>query len=425
MTQFKYSNFDQQFTADENTDLPSVFLIYGEDYLVKQVLKSLCDRLLGEDAKQFSIDRLDGGTTSMGDIIEQVSTLSFLVPKKIIIVDHAPLFQGGQKSSDISYTSSELTHLADVISKGIADSHYLIFTTANTDKRKKIFKAFTKNGCTIDCSVPQGSRKADLDEQQKVLLNVTGQILNKTGKSIDRQTFVQLADLTGFNIDILVQNIHKLIAYTGKRKKIESTDLTAVIQRDKKDPIFNLTNALMNKDVKQSVFFLTSLLHEGYHPLQILKSIENQIRKLLLVKICASVLSRDRKIAFKAMSYNSFRQKVMPEVAQYDLKTKAVVEEENQARNDQEKSGKKQNLTDLLLAPNPKNAYPVFQLFQKSDNFSMHELQDLLIYLSDLDFRLKSSSFDVNTMIEQLLINICTQGGFVYAAKNKNRRHRF
>ncbi len=425
MTQFKYSNFDQQFTADATADLPSVFLIYGEDYLVKQALKSLCDKLLGENEKLFSIDRLDGGTTSMGDIIEQVSTLSFLVPKKIIIVGHAPLFQGGQKSSDISYTGAEVTHLADVISKGIADSHFLIFTTASADKRKKIFKTFTKNGCTIDCSVPQGSRKADLDEQHKVLHNVAGQMLNKAGKSIDRQTFVKLADLTGFNIDILVQNIHKLIAYTGKRKKIEPSDLAAVIQRDKKDPIFNFTNALINKDVKQSVFFLTSLLHEGYHPLQILKSIENQIRKLLLVKICAHHLSKGRKIAFKAMNYNSFRQNIMPKVAQYDLKTKAEVEKENRARCGQEDKGKKQSMTDLLLAPNPKNAYPVFQLFQKSDNFSLPELQDLLIYLSDLDFRLKSSSFDVNTMIEQLLINICTQGGFVYAAKNKNRRHRF
>lgn len=421
----KYTQFDQHFTPEVLSDPPHVYLIYGESYLVRQIQKKLCKKILGDAGDSFSIENLDGGTAPMGDIIEHISTLSFLVPQKMVIVNRAPLFQTGTKSGDVSYSSQEITHLADLISNGIADTHYLVLTTNSIDRRKKIYKTFSEYGCTIDCSVAQGSRKADLDEQQKVLLDVVTRMLGKANKTISRPTFGKLSELTGFNIDLLVRNIEKLIAYTGHRPTIEIEDLKAVVKRDKKDPIFNFTNAFMDKNIRLSIFYLTSLLNEGYHPLQILKSIENQTRKLLLVKAFIHTAYSEGQVRFKSMNYKAFQQTIMPKVIAYDTETKAAVENDDTGRNSQTKSGKKQSPADLLLAPNPKNAYPVFQIFQKSDKFSIRELQSLLIYLSDLDFRLKSSSFDINTIIEQMLMKICSNGGFAYAAENKNRRHRF
>ncbi len=59
--------------------------------------------------------------------------------------------------------------------------------------------------------------------------------------------FSELTDRTGFNPSLVAQNIDKLLAYTGSRTAITRADVTAIIQRDKKDPIFSLTNALMEK----------------------------------------------------------------------------------------------------------------------------------------------------------------------------------
>jgi len=74
-------------------------------------------------------------------------------------------------------------------------------------------------------------------------------------------------------------------------------------------------------------------------------------------------------------------------------------------------SKKKTEQNKLLLAPNPKSTYPVFIIFQKSENFSLHELNKALIFLSNVDYRLKSSSFDAKTALENFIINICSQGG--------------
>ncbi len=427
----KHNQLDEFLTSVQEKDIPALTLIYGEFFLIKQAFKTLSSFLLGNENPEFALETLEGGIVSMGDIIEQVSTFSFLVPKKIVAVKNAPLFQTKQGSSNISFSSSDLDRLNEFIGKGVPKNHYLILTTGLVDKRKKIYKAIADKGLIIDCSVAQGAKKADLDEQRAILQNVAGQILSKSEKTIDNQAFHALVDLTGFNLDLLSQNLEKLIAYSGKAKMISMADVKAVVKRDKKDPIFNLTNAFMAKDVKNALFYLDSLFNEGFHPLQILKSFENLIRKLILVKCFTQKfyennnLKVTRKMSLKNMNFNLFKQRVLPKVIHHDEKIKTMIEEQDKYFSKNDSNGKTKKPNDLFLAPNPQNAYPIFQTFQKSENFSLNELNQALIFFADLDYRLKSSSFDAKIAIENFIINTCSKGGFVYAQENKNRRHHF
>ena len=139
----KYNQLDSFFKSVQADDIPGVILIFGDPYLLKHAFKTLSSFLLGKDEKnkQFALDILEGGSVSMGDIIEQASTFSFLVPKKIVAVKNAPLFQIKQGSQDISFSPSDLDHLIDFIEKGIPSNHSLIFTTNLIDKRKPAPKA--------------------------------------------------------------------------------------------------------------------------------------------------------------------------------------------------------------------------------------------------------------------------------------------
>ena len=88
--------------------VPGLVLIYGEPYLTKQAFKTLSSFLLGSDKNRFSIETLEGGSISMGEIIEQAATFSFLVSRKIVAVKNIALFQAGQGKQDICYTPSDL-----------------------------------------------------------------------------------------------------------------------------------------------------------------------------------------------------------------------------------------------------------------------------------------------------------------------------
>ncbi len=420
----KHHGLDAFLKGVQDKDIPNLILVFGEPYLIKKAIKSISMLLLGDDQVEYAQEILEGGFVSMGDIIEHVSTFSFLVPKKMVLIKNIPLFQFHQKTQEINFTSAELDLFVDYIGKGIPRNHYLVLTASTIDKRKKVYKAIQENGLIIDCSVAKGARKVDLDEQRAVLQSVAEQFISRAGKTLDNQAFHALVDLTGFNLDQFSQNLEKLITYAGKNQHITLADIKAVIKRERKDPVFNLTNALMDKDKKNAVFYLSSLLSEGYHPLQILKSFENQFRKLILVKCFAVKWYQENKLEFKKMNFNLFRQTVLPLIIRHDKDIRLEIDTHEKYLTEEGQILKKNKSTDLFLAPNPKNAYPVYQVFQKSDCFTLNELNQIILFLSDIDYKMKSSSFDEKTTLEGFIIAMCSKGGFAYdEKKHKNRRY--
>lgn len=414
MAVIKHHMITSHFNALKNSEYPNVYLIYGESYLIKQVFEKLCSLLLADKRSDFNVDLLEGGSISMGDIIEHVTTLSFLAPQKIIAVKNAPFFTAQTKNVEIFFSPADLDHLSERIkNKGIPSNHFAIFMSENCDKRKKIYKIIHKYGLIIDAAVSSGVRKTDRKEQRAVLHRVATQILSKLQKQIDPRAFHALIDRTGFNLDLLSQNLEKLAAYTGNKNRICVTDVMTIVKRDRKDPIFNLTNAVLDKHVKHALVYLNSLLTAGYHPLQILKSFENQFRKMILVKACTEYMRQEKKISgLKTMNFNAFRQSVLPYIIAYDQNTKQQWTSHSEQLSLDDSNTKA--VADLLLAPNPKNAYPVFQAFLKSENFSFIELIHVIVFLSDLDFKMKSASLNGIAQIEHFIIKLCSKEEFFY-----------
>ncbi len=427
----KYNSLDDYLGTMSPDAGANVFLICGEAFLVKEAFNILSAALLRDVNREFGLDLLEGSTTSMGDIVERTTTFSFLQSRKVIAVKNAPLFSAGGASSEISYSKTDMDLLAGLIEKGIPEKHSLVMTCSSLDKRKKVFKSIQTHGIVIDCTVSQGVRKADLDEQRGVLQEIAKNLLAKSKKRMDAAAFNFLVDQTGFNPELFARNIEKLTAYAGANLVIGINDIKAVVIRDKKDPIFSLTNALLEKDAAKTLIVVSSLFKAGFHPLQILKSLENQVRKLLMIKSFILSFSNIKDPHhFKRMNFNGFKQQMMPMILSYDEKIKKAIEERDSflssAASDGKAAGKEKKKVipaDLLLAPNPKSPYPVFLIFQKSENFSLNELKDAMIGLGDLDYQLKSSPIEANIGIENFIITICSKGGSSHAAENQNSRH--
>ena len=69
--------------------------------------------------------------------------------------------------------------------------------------------------------------------------------------------------------------------------------------------------------------------------------------------------------------------------------------------------------TDLIIAKNPKSAFPIFQLFRKAELFTLSELISIFMNLSDLDKSLKSTATDPRHLLERLIFSICRTGGAI------------
>ena len=389
-------------------------LVCGEPFLVRKALDALVPVLLKGESKQFGLDVLDGKTTPVGEIAEQAGTFSFLGTRKVIAVKDAPLFLTKAPAGEINYTDKDIEVLSRLVEDGIPDNHVLVFTTGAPDRRKKIYKHILKYGLVVDCSVATGARKADIEEQQAVLRDISRQMLLKTGKQMAPDAFMALVEQTGFNPEIFANAIEKLLAYIGGRERISVADIGAVVHKDKKDPIFALTNAVMERDVAKALGLLSSLLSDGFHPLQILKTLENQVRKLLAVKSFMTALNTGRAGGgppLRSMQFNAFKQMLLPAIVDWDANAQKADEETmaffRPANDKSNKKSPKPPANDLLLAPNPKNAYPIFQNFLKSENFALEELTRAMSDLCDLDYRIKSSGADAATGLENFIMTLC------------------
>ena len=295
--------------------------------------------------------------------------------------------------------------LEDAIKKGFPAKHIFIMTTDLVDKRRGLFKAFRDYGLVVNCAVPKGESKADRTVKQGLLRETAAARLSSSRKRIAPQAFERLCELTGFDLRTLTNNIDKLIHYVGSRSDISVADVDKVLMRTRKDPVYELTGALSDRNIDMAVFYLDSLLGDtDFFPLQILAAVINHMRKLLMAKDYAA--SRFGKAWRGNMAYPQFRDGVLSSVTAYDdwlLSTEQAWSSE-----DAEEKALPSPADDLLLAKNPRNAYPIYQTIRKSDNFSPGELSGIFQFLMAADLKMKTGSLDPRLILEEVVIHICT-----------------
>jgi DNA polymerase-3 subunit delta len=302
--------------------------------------------------------------------------------------------------------------LDKAIKRGFPKGNHLFITTDFVDRRKSLYKTILEKGLVVDCAVPKGDRREDRIAQEAVLNEKIGTILSESGKTIEKDAFSAMMDMTGFDLRTVSHNVEKLINFVGERQTITVDDVAAVLERTRKDPIYEMTNSLAERNALQALHFMHSLLSENMHPLQILAALSNQVRKLLMAR--GFLESGQVRNWSPHMNYTHFRRTVMPEAQAYDQQIleqlrewdkQLVTEEANGAKTPRKKKGK--SATDLLIARNPNNAYPVYQTLIKAEGYSTQELLAAMEALAKADIQLKTTAQRPKLILESVVFSIC------------------
>ncbi len=305
--------------------------------------------------------------------------------------------------------------LEAAIANGFPAGHHLIITTPLVDKRRRVFQVIKDAGVVIDCTVPGGDRKADRAEQTLVMDRTVDEILKTCRKKMGREARQALYALTGFDLRTVTTSVEKLANFTGDRPEIDSADVRRCLERTRRDPLYEFTNAVTDRHLDKSLFFLQSLMDSGDfdHPLPLLAAITNQVRKLIVAKDFTR--SRFGRAWHPGCSYPAFQQQVVPAIKAYDDQMgERLVAWQNTLAPSGGNQGKKKKrasktrmASDLTLLGRARSPYPVFRTLVKADRFTRRELEAALGAVSRADRQLKRGGPGGKLVLERVIIGIC------------------
>lgn len=303
--------------------------------------------------------------------------------------------------------------LLHALEKGFPTGNHLILVATSLDKRAKLYKTIASQGLLINCEVPRGERKVDREAQAAVIQDCINGVLKTSDKKMDAAARKALLELTGFDPRLVVNNLEKLIDYVGARPVIAAADVTGLLQRTRKDPIFELTGAIGRRSLDQALFYTRSLLADNLQPLQLLGAIINQTRRLLLAhEFLASAHAKGWR---PNCAYSQFQVSVFPQVEHFDAEVTAWMDAPSVAPEQappppKAKRGRagsparpkaEGTKTDLIMGKNP---YPLYLLLQNAARYTPGHLLQTMARLQQADLDLKTSSREPEMVLEEVLL---------------------
>ncbi|MBW1989562.1 MAG: hypothetical protein JRI97_08455 [Deltaproteobacteria bacterium] len=299
--------------------------------------------------------------------------------------------------------SDEAETLAAGLAAGVPKANVLLITSSSVDKRKKLYKYLKESGLVVDCSVPSGRRKADKDAAESQRKAVAAQVLSPLGKTLEPAALAELEKRLNPDLRTLAAALEKLAAFVGGRKRITADDVSQVVSANRTDPIFVFTNALLDRDADESLKQLSMLLSSGFHPLQVLAAITNQLRRLVLAR---EFLDSDAGRAWMpGMRYPQYTQSIHPLVEGFDQELAAL------ARDWKDRAGQgdkgKKGAVDLAISRS-KSPFPAYLLLDRARRFTTAEAVSFLVQAGVCDKKMKTSGIDPRLAVESLVLAVCS-----------------
>ncbi len=258
-----------------------IFFLYGEDsYRSAQKSKELKEKFIKEvDKSGLNLTSLDGENLDMEKLNQTVSTAPFLADRRMIIIKNLI-----SKNKDKSIQKEVVGLLKNLEKRKDKKDNIIIFWESGVGSKKKFGKP-----SLAGVLVKYLFSLKDVHKQEFELLNIynlekwiQSEVVKRGGKT-EREAVKYLAILVGNNLWQISSEINKLLAYK-KNEEILTDDVGLLVKGKFDDNIFNLIDALSNKNDKLTVKLLADQLDSGVSESYILSMLIRQFRILLQIK---------------------------------------------------------------------------------------------------------------------------------------------
>jgi DNA polymerase-3 subunit delta len=247
--------------------LPFYAFVGAEPVLVFEAVVALRKKVLTK-AAQLNRDEFRAGDAEISAVLAAAQTLPMMAPLRWVHL------------SDISRLKApEQAELCAYLDKPCAKS-VLCLSGDKLDQRTKLALRLIEAKALFVLEPPK----------QRALAAWIFERAEKRGFKIGRDACQLLADLIGAEIGPLDRALEKLSLYAGESKVISSEDVEIGVASTRAHSIFELTDAIGQRDLARALILTRAALSGGENALMLLSMIVRQLRHLLRTQ---ELLGRD------------------------------------------------------------------------------------------------------------------------------------
>jgi len=275
-----------------------IIFFYGEDtFRMRQKLRELKEKFVTASLGDTNLAVLDGERITYDEFVRQILAMPFLSKTRLVIVEN--LLRKAKKD------------VAEKIPEGfkkMTASTVLVFVEEGIpDRRTALFRKLSK----------EKVEEFKLLEPESLRRWIKKEVETRGG-TIDSAAILKLAEFVGNDLWRMTNEIDKLIAFGPK---ITHQNIEILVNPQIQANIFNLIDAMAQKNIKLANKELYRLLNSGANELYILTMIIYQYRNLLIIKDLGERLKNTNRwaLAKKAGLHPFVIQKSLAVLPKYSL----------------------------------------------------------------------------------------------------------
>ena len=257
-------NHTDFFKTLKTGKLSPVYFFAGEEsFVLKSALKRLEDAVVPQDLRDVNLTVLPSDADGQ-KIAEACETFPFFAEKRMVILEESGFVSSSAKPDK---EDRFLEYL-----KAPMDSTVLVVIASSPDKRKKCVTALMNHTHVEFNSLSDSELMAWIEKTLRTF-NLT----------IERSALLFLIEYAEATPQSLICELEKLASYK-KEGVINKEDILNIITPSTDYNVFNMTDALLRKDVKGALALLSHMLSQKEEPILILGAISKQYRQILMIK---------------------------------------------------------------------------------------------------------------------------------------------
>lgn len=309
-----------------------MYVFFGdEEFFIHEALSAVKANVLKDSDPSIALIELSGDEVSGGVIFDELRTLPFFTCKnKLVVVEEADDFIEKNREILEKYLLTPPGHA------------HLVLVCNKWDKRTKLATLTDKIGISIECK----------KLKDHLLPNWVQTHTKHYKKEITARAAQRLIDDAGNNLAILDKHLEKLSIYLGEKATIDERDVDALVGVDRNRTVFELTDAVAQKNVTSALKILSQMLAHGEDSVRIVSLLAWQIKRLWRAKQILNQGGNEQKVTSELQIIPFFAKRFFEQVKFYT--------EENLMKNHA-----------LLLETDIKS---------KTSSFSTQLLLELLVY---------------------------------------------